>query len=305
MSVNGYDASTDTLHIAAGTPRQQLNQINTELHGSINQLGSKNLLPITAVTTAVSGVTITVNSDGSITANGTASAQIDFTLYSGSVLEAGDYIVSKCADDSSYTSASDFNYVFVLTQGGTSHIVKNEDIPLTFTATTFSLVLRIKSGTILSNKKFYPMIRPASILNNIWAPYAKTNKVLTKDIATLNSALNKYQEYSDSKGSVAVAATTANYIYLDLPAGIYFCELRVQGEATAITSTSNRGEIYMTVGSKRVGIAQDNIPHNTPYPVVTVTSIVKLTSASRLYGTIYTNQAFTAFSIFLRATRIM
>jgi len=152
-----------------------------------NVLGSKNLMPNEATTQVVSGITFTKYSDGSIKANGTASANINFVLSSSFTLPKGDYILTDGVKNQSY---------YVDIKNGSTVIARaRDDGEFTLAAdTTLSSEIWIPSGQVVSNVIFYPMVRPANIPNTEYVPYAKSNKELTEDVASLNASLNKYSD---------------------------------------------------------------------------------------------------------------
>lgn len=137
----------------------------------VNMLGAKNLLKVSATTTTTNGVTFTVNSDGSISVNGTATAKAVLVL-----------------------SRQDFGTAYISTaQGGTtstseyiiSGLSRNNDLYLSYSAQTTNIV--VQSGYTVDNVRIYPMIRPKNIEDATWQPYTKTNKELTSDIQTLTN----------------------------------------------------------------------------------------------------------------------
>lgn len=161
-----------------------------------NILGSKNLMPNNAVTVVLRGVTWTINSDGTIKANGTASGG-DSTLY----------YVSSSNDATAGITIPEGKYTYTcLTSAGSDSTFRSEIYNLTnparigwdygqgvtFTRTAATKVLgsiNIRSGQTVTNEIFKPMLRPAAVADPTYVPYAKSNKELTDDVATLNSSL--------------------------------------------------------------------------------------------------------------------
>ena len=150
----------------------------------------KNILPNDKTSQTVDGVTFTVNSDGSVTANGTATSTIYYrVLYISNnyPLTAGkQYKLSGCpagGGNNTYKLQAEMN-------GQT--IANSEDTGngATFTApefnTRFAIYIRIPNGYTISNQLFKPMITDADIPDSDYAhyqPYAKTNVELTQDVA--------------------------------------------------------------------------------------------------------------------------
>lgn len=162
-----------------------------------NILGSKNLMPNNAVTVVLRGVTWTINSDGTIKANGTASGG-DSTLYyvsssndatAGITIPEGKYTytcLTSAGSDSTFRSE-----IYNLTNSYRIGWDYGEGVTFTRTAATKVLgSINIRSGQTVTNEIFKPMLRPAAVADPTYVPYAKSNKELTDDVATLNSSLN-------------------------------------------------------------------------------------------------------------------
>lgn len=148
-----------------------------------NILGAKNLLPNKATTQVVNGITYTVNEDGSITADGTATS--DASLYLAGVqslglfnFKKGQYILSDGNNGYSneiYMQIHKYESPYT-SYGGTRNGAK------TFTLSEdVNVVVRIfiANGVTVSNLTFKPMIRPASIKDDTYVPYVLTNRELT------------------------------------------------------------------------------------------------------------------------------
>lgn len=181
-----------------------------QLRGMQNILGSKNLLPNKLSTYAENGLTITINADKSITINGTSSADTTVKItqrYNNSgnkmTLQNGDYILSGCTggNSSSYRMQaivlkSAAETVLATNYNGNSLFTVNGDDGSASSAEV-QISIFVPSGKTLSSKTFYPMVRPASILDNTYIPHAETNAQLTDDVAALNSALSNKADASD------------------------------------------------------------------------------------------------------------
>ena len=142
-----------------------------DLHGQSNPYppgGGKNLLNVTATTQTVSGVTFTVNSDGSIKANGTATADIDFTVGTYT-LKAGTAIKYN---GSTGGSASTYWVVYSGYQKAGSGDGTADRTASETDWTDAPLYIGIAEGTTVTNQMFYPMIRLASVADGTFAPYS-------------------------------------------------------------------------------------------------------------------------------------
>lgn len=140
--------------------------VGMNIYGKSEQVKTtgKNLFKITSESQTVNGVTLTINSDGSVTANGTATANIFFNLgvYS---LEEGNYILSGCNNGSKstyiiYTQKEDSSGYVDLTDGEKVFTISDTD--------QRKLLIAIYNGATVTNLQFYPMI---SIEGGEYEPY--------------------------------------------------------------------------------------------------------------------------------------
>ena len=134
----------------------------------------KNLLKNTAVSTTIRGVTFTVNKDGSVTANGTATATADISISTKKPILSGDYILTCCPAGGSVDS-----YRVI------ARVYDSEDNPLTATLidtgegltvtgsddSYINVIIRISSGVTAENLTFRPMLRYAEITDDTYEPY--------------------------------------------------------------------------------------------------------------------------------------
>ena len=169
-TINGYDLSENRTIYAQDVP-------------------SKNLCPNSATSKTESGITMTVNSDGSITVSGTASARVDLTLgylSAQQLTDMGSAILTGCPSGG---SASTYKlriqdtaspYAIIAQDTGSGNTLGTPT-----TERTYEIYISISSGTAISTPiTFYPMIRLASVTDDTYVPYAKTNVELTKETNT-------------------------------------------------------------------------------------------------------------------------
>lgn len=129
-------------------------------------LGGKNLLPNNGTTQTISGVTITVNNNGTISLNGTSTTQIEFPIGMCESLNSGTY-VGNCADNSSTSS-----YYIRLGSNNTSsggwlaNITHNTTFTLNATTNVYALLI-IKSGANVNNVTIYPQLEKRKCSNCI------------------------------------------------------------------------------------------------------------------------------------------
>ena len=143
--------------------------------GAALTLCGKNLLQNNASSQTVSGVTLTVNSDKTITANGTSTAGIYLFVSNSSNdfnLPIGSYVLSGCASDSGgcvivdYTYTSDGTFIKSYTDSGNS-----AQIEVTDASVKHRIQIYIPSGVTISNLVFRPMLRLASGTDATYEPY--------------------------------------------------------------------------------------------------------------------------------------
>lgn len=168
-----YDAATgkykNTSRIAS--LNEALTNKTNDIISTMSANGAHNLLPNTLKSQVQKGVTYTVNSDGSIYANGTATA--DSIAHVGNItLDVGTYIL---------TGAISENMRLILASDGQPNKF-DEGSGLTFTVdskTSFDVHIYIKNGFTV-NDTFYPMIRCSSDKDQTYTPYAMTNRELSE-----------------------------------------------------------------------------------------------------------------------------
>lgn len=132
----------------------------------------KNLLPNTVASQRANGVTFTVNEDGSVTCNGTATSTIEVGAFLDFLLPPGNYRLTGCPSGggfSSYylrtwyrSSSGDIKWFYDFGSG--------YDFTLTDTTTMRSSIV-IETAQVVDNITFYPMIRKADIEDDAYEPY--------------------------------------------------------------------------------------------------------------------------------------
>lgn len=155
-------------------------------------LGAKNLLQFNGYGTgAENDVTYVINSDGTITVNGTpkgtSPSYIELKLNGNAANIArfcdGQHILSGCP-----AGGGDNKYRMYAARGGYSRFDYGDGVLLTETTQTdVRLVVFIANGYTANNLVFKPMIRPAEITDDTFAPYAPTNRELYEMIIALQA----------------------------------------------------------------------------------------------------------------------
>lgn len=203
-------------------------------------LGAKNLLPNNANTQTINGVTFTVNSDGSVTASGTASADAilfvagtdwsyansvknllqknkRYILSSGNTDDTANYYLSISIKNSSGTDVLTPQTI----SGASGSMSAIFTVPNTDNLGYIGYIY-IKSGTTV-NRTFKPMLRLASDPDDTYTPYAMTNKELTDEMPTSTDVSHWNTAYTNSQKVYSVEATLTSAVasggYVYLPGG--------------------------------------------------------------------------------------
>ena len=144
----------------------QENKTSIKLKGSTTQAtrSGKNLLKSSNNTQTINGVTFTVNTDGSITANGTSGASK--TVYQVNIntpLNANTkYTLSGCSNGSTST----YLIQVALNKNGTKRYLSNSVNTVTFTASEQEIAevyIIIYENATVNNVTFYPQIEEGSV----------------------------------------------------------------------------------------------------------------------------------------------
>lgn len=248
----------------------------TAIRSEMSYLGAKNLLPFNlGHIKKVNGggtwngnvytyrdITYTVNADGTITVDGTASADSIFR-----VLDTASLAFALNPDKTYYytgspatgSSASTYYSYYSELVGSTWTYFMNygaSDTSITPNASATQIVVDIfvKSGKTIDNQVFKPMIRLASDPDNTYVPYAKTNQELTEntsdtgwitvDSANITNMASGTVKYRVKNGYCTISV--ANVLPTDATAHIDIANIP---ESKAIVGVSlSHGGNYQTDG---------------------------------------------------------
>lgn len=173
------------------------------------ETGVKNICPPYSGSYSANGITYIGNSDGTVTVNGTCSANTgaNVRVY----LKAGQYKVSGCPRGGSYSTyrigVTTDSWTLIGTHdhgNGTTITIPSDDY--------YRINLDVREGYVANNLVFKPMITdvdtPESDYDH-YVPYAKTNQQLTEDSVTWDN-LSEVGAVNDleNKGTTQVDATT-------------------------------------------------------------------------------------------------
>lgn len=162
-------------------------ELDEKLPQSVNNvMGAKNLLPNKNATQTKNGITFTVNADGSVVANGTAtddailSTRLYFSSLDVSILGGRNYIFSGCTNGSSSTY---YLYYAHTNKSGTIANYQLFDgeitVPIETNVDYITYYIIVKSGTTVNNVAFYPMLRLSEYTDDTYEPHAMSNVALT------------------------------------------------------------------------------------------------------------------------------
>lgn len=162
--------------------------------GVVAALGAKNLLKITAASQTIRGVTFTVNDDQTVTVNGTndgtgASTFVIVPNAQAITIPDGNYILSGCPTSGEGTATAPYDLRWYrYSQGQSAYdIGSGASVTKDGDTTDSNIAIVIKTGQTANNLIFKPMIRPASITDDTFVPYAPTNRELYEMILALQN----------------------------------------------------------------------------------------------------------------------
>lgn len=181
---------------------------------ALSNVAQKNLMPNTAVTETINGVTFTVYDDGSVKVNGTASANTTFAIVAAYSLPVGNYILSGCPAGgvtASYLLQMRHDTVqqsvFCQT-GGT-------ETPFTIDDATrkFIIMIRIAKNYSAQNLVFYPMIRKASITDSTYQSYSPSSSDMWAAIQNVNGDDCIYS-YTSGDKKLSISTPKFHFVFM-------------------------------------------------------------------------------------------
>lgn len=161
----------------------------------IRVVRGRNLLPNTATSQTINGVTFTVNTDGSVTCNGTASKSTVFTLAANFTLQAGTYVMSSGIA----TPSSANGHVYCKASNGTYYREYNGVMQLA-SETAFELFAIQLSANTYSDFAIYPQLEFGSTPQP-YVPYGHVGMEAKKPCPITISTQNKYLKTDGSTGN--------------------------------------------------------------------------------------------------------
>lgn len=186
-------------------------------------LGAHNLLPNFAVAQTKNGITLAIDSDGVITANGTLTSNStyfilnSYSTYGDLPIPSGKYRGSGAPKTYVGTATAVLNF-YNFNGNSADNYDRGDGVALDYVrGSNFNVAIIVSGGVgkTVTNAKFYPMLTDIRDTDTTYAPYSMTNRELTDDcyikkqtLIPANSDLNNYTKvgvyYTDSG-----AATTS------------------------------------------------------------------------------------------------
>ena len=213
----------------------EINTLNDSLGTKVNdiwkiqgQLSAKNLIPFPydELSPVRNGITWTVNDDGSITANGTATNYSNIDLHAGENIKSqrfiptqNEYVATAQNADWGAVAMSigiwdvnKRNYVWNIGFANipTKITFTNEEIEL-IENDAYRVVVRafINKDKTANNVTVYPMLRLAEDTDDTWQPYAPTNYQLNQKVDTIAGVYLPNASTPTSKKVIASTGQTS------------------------------------------------------------------------------------------------
>ena len=213
-----------------------------------NKVGAKNLIPypyVDGTTKTASGVTYTVNADGTISTSGTSTGRSTFMLANDIVLPTGRYIVTGCPSEGGetlyhiairYAVGSESTYYLDIGDGLELTVGDNSSLRI--------WCVTDGSGINMSGKVFKPMLRFAEDTDDTYEPYAMTNRGLTTSLMQIQRPLNPNDiitTISDLSSYVATVDCYACVVLSVIGQGTYSCNVNLSVNNVYIESLGCTG----------------------------------------------------------------
>lgn len=251
--------------------KTQFDLVHNELSDVNNILGSKNILPNSATTQVINGITYTVAADGSINVNGTASADSILHIVPGTTgklsnifSKGGNYIISVG------TTGTGVNVFFGIEYTGSTWDIAEwltystrlskeiyiDGTKLNNSSSYIESYIKVNSGTTVSNIKVYPMLRPSSVRDDTYVPYSKTNYELTTEISKFANSFKWVRENHTASG---------NYRRISIPSGKKVINAKLWDRAFLFEWDFQNGELVYSLytinnGSIAIVSSQQTLP---------------------------------------------
>lgn len=184
LSDNNYTTPEKTK--LAGLENYDDSAVKSDIALNRQTLGtaSRNLLKITGSSQTTNGVTFTVNPDGSVTADGTASGNATFEIGTLSLKSGKNVRLSGCPIGGD-TGGYYIMWLYTGTWAGVSEYDYGSGATALISSdATIAIRIRITNGTTVSNLVFYPMLRSADITDDTFEPYKPSLQEQIEELRT-------------------------------------------------------------------------------------------------------------------------
>jgi len=225
LTINGNTEST--VEGALDGLNDYSDALKDNLAANENVYGAKNLnsYPYKDTTKSLNGITFTDNGNGTITVNGTASANTVFDMHlyldNPCIVENGAYILSGCPSGG---GISTYNIrAYEKNSGGTDVVIGKDygdGVTLTLNGDYYDsnsvhldLAIVVTAGAVISTPiTFKPMLCDARVIDPTFAPFAKTNLQLTNDKAERDDLSTIHATGSTNTTGATIASGTFFYL---------------------------------------------------------------------------------------------
>ena len=217
-------------------------EVVEQIYADNGVLGAKNLLPNNATSQTINGITYTVNSDGSVTSNGTSTGWANCILCQNLPLKKGEYILSGIPN---VIGA----YLSIAKQSGDISCVYSDRVKyfeLASDEVIDQVRISYRVNITVTDEIFYPMLRLASDPDDTYVPYAMTNREITEELTAINNGLDDWTSPApvSSSGTVSFSGLNDSYSYsrpyYELPSGesaYTYSKVSKSGSGTSVTLT--------------------------------------------------------------------
>lgn len=168
-------------------------------------MGAKNMIPYpyyNGDSRDTNGILFTVNSDNSVTISGEATADAYFRM----TYTTGDIHIPLVSGKSYILSATGkADVALLLRDDSSSNVAVARGADATYdceTSGNYDAIILVENGANYTTPiTVYPMLRLATDSNSDYQPYAKTNKELTDDVSSLNTAIANISDTIGENGA--------------------------------------------------------------------------------------------------------
>lgn len=242
----------DVAIAAETTARQSADAALTSTLATVIDAGAKNILKNTATSRTLSGVTFSVNADGSVTVNGTAAGSTGLRVVgvqgSNSYTDAIPIPRGKYTIYPSNSGSTGIRWgIGVMTASDATRTVTYIfDDPVTLDVsngtTRYDFTLAVSNGTVCNGETLYPMICTSEeyAISSEYVPYAPSNSELYKEVKSIENSMQVSQF-----NTTAFSSLTA---YIDtLGNGTYSFLIPNNNSLTDVPTAINNSNTIVTV----------------------------------------------------------